>query len=139
MGLISRLAERFGPPPHPLGEGLWRRDFDRVDRASQRVLQVLAHQQREAPTLVQELTACRELVWRCCAAALERAPASDQDVPRDDELAAAHHALSRAATAVSQVAQALVIAEADPVAAERSMAHATTRSLEAAAALGLDA
>gem|GEM_PF-2698813 len=139
MGLIRRLAERLGPPPHPLGEGLWRRDFDRVDRASQRVLQVLAHQQREAPALVDELTGCRELVWRCCAEAVERSPATDQDVPRDDDLAAAHHAMSRAATAVSQVAQALVIAETDPAAADRSMTHARARAHEAAAALGLDA
>ncbi len=139
MGLIRRLAERLGPPPHPLGEGLWRRDFDRVDRASRRVLQVLAHQQREAPALVGELTACRGLVWRCCTAAVEQSPATDEHVPRDDGLAAAHHAMSRAATAVSQVAQALVIAEADPAAADRSMTHATARAREAAAALGLDA
>ncbi|MGJ7439633.1 hypothetical protein [Aquipuribacter sp. MA13-6] len=138
MGLIGRLTARFGPPPHPLGEGLWRRDFDRVDRASQRVLQVLSHQQREAPALVHELTACRELVWRCCSAAFERSPGTDQDVPGDDGLAAAHHALSRAATAVSQVAQALVIAQADPVAADRPMAQAMARAHDAALALELD-
>ncbi len=138
MGLIGRLAARFGPPPHPLGEGLWRRDFDRVDRASQRVLQVLAHQDREAPALVVELTACRELVWRCCSEAYQRSPGTEQDVPGDDALAAAHHALSRAATATSQVAQALVIAQADPAAADRPMAQALARARDAAAALRLD-
>lgn len=138
MGLIGRLAGRLRPAPHPLGEGLWRRDFDRVDRASQRVLQVLAHQGREVPDLVTDLVACRERVWRCCTAALLRAPAADQEVPGDDSLAAAHHAMSRAATAVSQVAQALVIAEGDPEAAHRAMTQAGARSREAAEALGLD-
>ncbi|WP_380164573.1 hypothetical protein [Jannaschia sp. R86511] len=137
MGLIDRLVRRVGPPPHPLGEGLWRRDFDRVDRASGRVLQVLAHQGREAPQLVEELTACRDRVWRCCLAAVARAPGTDTDVPGDDDLAAVHHAVSRAATSVSQAAQALVIAESDPAAAQRAMAQATARSVEAETALGL--
>ena len=72
VGLRDRVAARLRPR-HPLGEGLWRGDFDRVDRASQRVLQVLGHQGAEAPQLVADLTACREL---CGAAAPRPWPAT---------------------------------------------------------------
>ena len=136
MGLADRVAARFRPR-HPLGEGLWRGDFDRVDRASQRVLQVLAHQGSEAPELVEQVTQVRELVWRCCAAALERAPGADRDVPGDDDLATVHHELSRAATSVAQAAQALVIAAGDPAAADRAVAQAAARARTAAQALRL--
>lgn len=136
MGLLDRVAARLRPP-HPLGEGLWRADFDRVDRASRRVLQVLAHQGRKAPALVEQVTQVRELVWRCCAAAVEQAPAADRDVPGDDDLATVHHELSRAATSVAQAAQALVIAEGDPSAADRAVALAAVRARTAAQALRL--
>jgi hypothetical protein len=138
VGLRDRVAARLRPR-HPLGEGLWRGDFDRVDRASQRVLQVLGHQGAEAPQLVADLTACRELVWRCCTEAVARDPDADRDVPGDDGLAAAHHALSRTATSVAQAAQALVIAEGDPAAATRALAQARASAEAAAAALALTA
>jgi hypothetical protein len=143
-GLRGALA-RLGPlRRHPLGEGLWRGDFDRVDRASRRVLQVLAG--RGSPgvrAVVADLTACRELVWRCCVEAHRRAPDADREVPGDDDLAAAHRAVSRAATAVAQAAQALVMADdlTAPHAlapARRALATATGRAEEAARALGLD-
>jgi hypothetical protein len=104
------------------------------------VLQVLAHQHRTGPptdALVAELTACRELVWLCCATAVERAPGADRDVPADADLAAAHRALSKAATSVAQAAQALVIAEGDLSAAERAVRSAAARAQDAAAALRL--
>lgn len=109
-----------------------------MDRASQRVLQVIEHQHGEGGELVQRLTACRELVWRCCAEAARRSPGSHRDVPHDDDLASVHRSLSRAATSVAQAAQALVMAEHDRSAADRAVQAATSRAREAAAVLGLD-
>lgn len=116
---------------------MWRRDFDRLDRACQRVLQVLQHEQLQAEELVERLTGCRELAWRCCVEAVRRHPGADRDVPTDDTLAAVHHDLSRAATSVAQAAQALVMVEGDLSAADRAVATATARIGAAAAGLGL--
>jgi ABC-type sugar transport system substrate-binding protein len=104
------------------------------------VLQVLEHQHRDPASsagLVARVTACRELVWACCVEAVAREPDADREVPAADDLAAAHRALSRVATAVAQAAQALVIAEADPAAADRAVATATAHAEDAAAALRL--
>ena len=87
--------------------------------------------------LVGRVRACRETVWRCCTEAVARDPGADRDVPRDDALAGAHRAMTRAATAMAQVAQALVMAADDPAAAARAATTATARADEAAAALGL--
>ncbi|WP_336921631.1 hypothetical protein [Aquipuribacter sp. SD81] len=144
-GLRGALGRLGLARAHPLGEGLWRGDFDRVDRASRRVLQVLNGPGGEqVDALVADLTACRELVWRCCVEAHHRAPGADREVPAEDDLAAAHRALSRAATAVAQCAQALVMADDVETpggldAARRALAAAAARADEAARALTLDA
>lgn len=109
-----------------------------MDRACQRVLQVIEHQHGEGGDLVVRLTECRQMVWRCCAEAVRRSPGSVRDVPRDDDLAAVHRALSRAATSVAQAAQALVMAEHDRSAADRAVQAATARAREAAEVLDLD-
>lgn len=101
------------------------------------MLQVLEHQHAEAGELVAQVTACRSLVWACCVEAVRRDPAADRDVPRQDDLAAAHRALSRTATSVAQAAQALVMAQADRSAATRAVAAASAQAHAAAAALGL--
>lgn len=122
---------------HPLGQGLWRADFERVDRASQRVLQMLARQQLDDTVLRTQLDACHAQVWRCCEAAFERAPDADQQVPAQPDLAAVHRHLSRAATSVAQTAQALVMSGADPDAPARALRSATAHADAAALVLGL--
>ncbi len=89
------------------------------------------------PVLLGRITLCRETVWRCCAEAVTRDPGADRDVPRDDALATAHRSMARCATAMAQVAQALVIAADDPAAAARAASTATARADDAAAALGV--
>jgi len=101
------------------------------------VLQVLEHAGREDPDLLDRVRSCRETVWRCCTEAVARAPGTDRDVPRDDDLAAAHRAMARTATAMAQVAQALVLAADDPRAATRATTTATAHADEAAAVLGV--
>lgn len=102
------------------------------------MLQVLQLQGRTVPGLVAELTACRELVWRCCVAAVELDPTAARDVPGADHLARAHHAMARTATSLAQAAQALVIAPDDPAAAMRAVRAAAGLADEAAAALSVE-
>jgi hypothetical protein len=149
LGPVRRLAEgvqRLSPRRrHPLGEGLWRADFERVDRASRRVLQVLPAAGLDEPTgqaLVERLRAARERVWQGCLTAHDRAPAADAEVPGDPALASAHHAFSRTATSVAQAAQALVMSGDGPgraASAGRALGKAEQLAAEAAAALAGDA
>ena len=108
-----------------------------MDRACRRVLQVLEHAGRDDPVLLERVRSCRDTVWRCCTEAVARAPGADRDVPRDDDLAAAHRAMTRTATAMAQVAQALVMAAEDPRAAARAGGTATAHADQAAAARGV--
>ena len=90
--------------------------------------------QTDAEAVVELVTRARELTWQCCLLGRERSPAAGEHVPAEDDLAAAHHALSRTATACAQVAQALVMASG-PEASLRAGASAVARAEEALAAL----
>ncbi len=127
---------------HRLGEGLWRADFDRIDRGARRVLQVVASRERrtgaeaaELAEVVELVRTARELAWQCCVTCYERAPGASSEVPADEVLARAHRGLSRAATAAAQVAQAVVIGDEDGAAARRAASTLLHHTTEAATAL----
>ena len=88
----------------------------------------------DAAAVVVLVTQARELVWQCCLLARERSPGALEHVPAEDDLAAAHRALSRTAVACAQTAQALVLAPG-PEAPLRAATAAVTRAEEALAAL----
>lgn len=89
----------------------------------------------DSAAVIELVTRARELVWQCCLLAQERSPGSVSYVPVADDLAAAHHAMSRTATACAQVAQTLVMAPG-PDAPARAAASALACAEEALAALG---
>lgn len=106
-----RRRQRSGIP-----DGLWADDFARIDRACRRFAQV-AGPRREGPDVESvraTLEEVRAAAWSLCLRCAESGPREGvAEVPGDEELAAAHRALSRAAGRCAQAAQAVVLGGPD--------------------------
>ncbi|MGF1645637.1 MAG: hypothetical protein ACFCVF_01745 [Kineosporiaceae bacterium] len=106
---------RLRPPwrrradPRGLPDGLWADDFARVDRACRRFAQV-AGGRADLEVVRATLGEVRAAAWETCLAAAARGSRSGvEEVPREDDLAALHRALSRAAGRCAQAAEAVVL------------------------------
>lgn len=88
----------------------------------------------ELAAVVALVTQARETAWQSCALGYGRAPGALSEVPSQPDLAAAHRALSRAATSCAQTAQALLMAPG-PEAAARAARAANRWADEALEAL----
>jgi hypothetical protein len=107
---LPARGRRAGPPGLPAG--LWADDFARLDRACRRFVQVADGRADLAGVrkALQEAPAA----WAACLAAAERgARAGVAEVPREDDLAALHRALSRVAGRCAQAAEAVVLGGPD--------------------------
>jgi hypothetical protein len=92
---------------------LWADDFARLDRACRRFVQV-AGGRADLAGVRATLHEARAAAWVACLAAAERgARAGVAEVPREDDLAALHRALSRAAGRCAQAAEAVVLSGPD--------------------------
>jgi hypothetical protein len=124
-----RLPGRGRRPGSGLPDGLWADDFARIDRACRRFAQV-AGPREDLAGVRAVLGSVRAAAWAACVAAAERGSRSGvAEVPRQDDLAALHRALSRAAGRCAQAAGAVVLGGPDGGAA------AARRAAEEALAL----